>query len=160
MSKVNGLDSLGLSGIKKVYHNLSYDELHEHEIKNGEGKITVNGTFAVDTGIFTGRSPKDKYFVMSKPSNENISWGKVNKSTSKEVFDDLFDKVKEQLSNKDIYVQDAYCGAAPESRKSIRVVTELAWQAHFVKNMFIRPEVEDLETLSNVYEEILNNLLT
>jgi phosphoenolpyruvate carboxykinase (ATP) len=148
MSKVNGLDSLGLSGIKKVYHNLSYDELHEHEIKNGEGKITVNGTFAVDTGIFTGRSPKDKYFVMSKPSNENISWGKVNKSTSKEVFDDLFDKVKEQLSNKDIYVQDAYCGAAPESRKSIRVVTELAWQAHFVKNMFIRPEVEDLETFA------------
>ena len=144
MSKVNGLDSLGLSGIKKVYHNLSYDELYEHEMKNNEGRATTNGAFSVDTGIFTGRSPKDKYFVMSKPSNEHISWGHVNKSTSKEVFDDLFAKVKAQLSNKEIYVQDAYCGAAPESRKSIRVVTELAWQAHFVKNMFIRPAQEDL----------------
>ncbi len=148
MSKVNGLDSLGLSGIKEVYHNLSYDELFDHEIKNGEGRTTVNGTFAVDTGIFTGRSPKDKYFVMSEPSSKYISWGKVNKATSKEVFDELYEKVKKQLSNKNIYVQDAYCGAAPESRKSIRVVTELAWQAHFVKNMFIRPELEDLENFT------------
>jgi len=145
MSIANGLDDLGLSNIGKVHHNLSYDELFEHETKQNEGQVTTGGTFAVDTGIFTGRSPKDKYFVMSKPSNEHISWGNVNKSTSKEVFEDLFSKVKEQLSNKDIYVQDAYCGAAPESRKSIRVVTELAWQAHFVKNMFIRPEQEDLE---------------
>lgn len=144
MSTVNGLEDLGLSNIGNIYHNLSYDELFEHETKNKEGVVSAGGTFAVDTGIFTGRSPKDKYFVMSKPSNQNISWGKVNQSTSKEVFNDLFEKVKEQLSNKDIYVQDAYCGGSLTSRKKVRFVTEIAWQAHFVKNMFIRPEESDL----------------
>ncbi len=148
MLKVNGLDSLGLQGVKKVYYNLGFDELHEHELKNSEGRATYNDTFAVDTGIFTGRSPKDKYFVMSEPSSNHISWGEVNKATSKEVFKELFKKVKVQLSNKDIYIQDAYCGAAPESRKNIRVVTELAWQAHFVKNMFIRPKQEELESFA------------
>jgi len=145
MSKVNGLEELGLSNIGTVYHNLSYDELFKHETKNKEGMLSSGGTFSVDTGIFTGRSPKDKYFVDQEPSNKYISWGNINKKISVEIFDELFEKVKVQLSNKDIYVQDAYCGAAPESRKSIRVVTELAWQAHFVKNMFIRPSEEELE---------------
>ncbi|WP_024953958.1 phosphoenolpyruvate carboxykinase (ATP) [Sulfurospirillum arcachonense] len=144
MSKVNGLENLGLTGIKEVYHNLSYDELFEHEQRDPYGQVTKGGTFAVDTGIFTGRSPKDKYFVNQDPSNKYISWGEVNKPVSKEIFDELFSKVKKQLSDKNVYVQDAYCGGAPESRKSIRVVTEIAWQAHFVKNMFIRPPEEDL----------------
>jgi phosphoenolpyruvate carboxykinase (ATP) len=146
MSKVNGLENLGLSDVKEVFHNLSYDELFEKEQQDSYGQVTSNGTFTVDTGIFTGRSPKDKYFVDQEPSNKYISWGSVNKKITKEIFDDLFAKVKKQLSGKDIYVQDAYCGAAPESRKSIRVVTEIAWQAHFIKNMFIRPEEEDLKT--------------
>jgi len=146
MSKINGLEDLGLSDIKEVYHNLSYDELFDKEQEDPYGHITSNGTFTVDTGIFTGRSPKDKYFVDQDPSNKYISWGAVNQPVSKEIFDDLFDKVKKQLSGKKVYVQDAYCGAALESRKSIRVVTEIAWQAHFIKNMFIRPSEEDLET--------------
>jgi len=145
MSKVNGLENLGLVDIKEVYYNLGYDELFEKEQSDPYGHVTSNGTFTVDTGIFTGRSPKDKYFVDQPPSNKNISWGKVNKKVSNEIFDELFDKVKAQLSGKNIYIQDAYCGAAPESRKSIRVVTEIAWQAHFIKNMFIRPEEEDLK---------------
>jgi len=145
MSKVNGLDSLGLNGTKEIYHNLCYDELHKHEIENSEGRLTYNDTFAIDTGIFTGRSPKDKYFVMSEPSSKHISWGEINKPTSKEVFDELFSKVKAHLSNKKIYIQDAYCGAALESRKTIRVVTEFAWQAHFVKNMFIHLKEEELD---------------
>ena len=145
MSKVNGLEDLGLSDVKKVYHNLSYDELFEHEKRDPYGEISRIGAFAVDTGIFTGRSPKDKYFVNQEPSNKYISWGEVNKPVSKEVFDELFDKVKKQLSGKDIYVQDAYCGGSLDSRKSIRVVTEIAWQAHFIKNMFIRPDEKDLE---------------
>ncbi len=145
MSKVNGLENLGLTDIKNIYHNLSYDELYEKEQADPYGHVTSNGTFTVDTGIFTGRSPKDKYFVDQEPSNKYISWGNVNKAVSKEIFDDLFAKVKKQLSGKNIYIQDAYCGAAPESRKSIRVVTEIAWQAHFVKNMFIRPTEEELK---------------
>lgn len=144
MSKISRLEDLGLTNIGKVHYNLGYDELFEHEIKNNEGKVTSNGTFSVDTGIFTGRSPKDKYFVDQEPSNKYISWGKINQKVSKETFDDLFQKVKDQLSNKDIYVQDAFSGGSLSSRKSIRVVTEIAWQAHFVKNMFIRPAQEEL----------------
>ncbi len=144
MSKINEIEKLGLNNIGKVHYNLSYNELFEHEIKNGEGTVTSNGTFSVDTGIFTGRSPKDKYFVDQEPSNKNISWGKMNHKVSKEIFDELFEKVKKQLSNKDIYIQDVFSGGSLASRKSIRFVTEIAWQAHFVKNMFIRPSEAEL----------------
>ncbi|MDD2383067.1 MAG: phosphoenolpyruvate carboxykinase (ATP) [Sulfurospirillaceae bacterium] len=145
MSKINEIEKLGLSNMGKVYYNLDYNTLFEHEVKNQEGRVTSNGTFSVDTGIFTGRSPNDKYFVDQEPSNKYVSWGKINHKVSKEVFDELFAKVKEQLSGKDIYIQDAFSGGSLSSRKSIRVVTEIAWQAHFVKNMFIRPEKEELE---------------
>ncbi|WP_331774091.1 phosphoenolpyruvate carboxykinase (ATP) [Sulfurospirillum sp. 1612] len=142
--KVNGIEKLGLENIEHVYHNLSFDELFEHEVKNKEGRISSSGAFTVDTGIFTGRSPKDKYFVKQDPSQKYISWGTINQPTTKEVFDALFQKAKEQLSGKEIYIQDAYCGSSLDSRKSIRVISEIAWQAHFVKNMFIRPPEEDL----------------
>lgn len=144
MTKVNEIEKLGLSNIGKVYYNLSYDELFKHEMQNNEGRLTDNGTFSVDTGIFTGRSPKDKYFVDQEPSNKYISWGKMNKKVSKEVFDELFVKVKKQLSDKDIYIQDAYAGGSLASRRSVRFVSEITWQAHFVKNMFIRPEEKEL----------------
>lgn len=146
--KVNGIEKLGLENIKTVYHNLSFNELLKHEIENQEGQISSSGAFTVDTGIFTGRSPKDKYFVANDPSKKYISWGKINQPTTQEVFDDLLIKAKKQLSNKDIYIQDAYCGSSLDSRKSIRVISEIAWQAHFVKNMFIRPSEEDLKTFT------------
>ncbi len=146
MSKINEIEKLGLTNIAQVYYNLSYDALYEHEVKNKEGRTTSNGTFSVDTGIFTGRSPKDKYFVDQEPSNQHIAWGRINHKVDKKIFDELFEKVKKQLSGKDIYIQDAYSGGSLASRKSIRVVTEIAWQAHFVKNMFIRPSVEELAT--------------
>ena len=155
MSKINEIEKLGLNNIGKVHYNLSYNELFEHEIKNGEGTVTSNGTFSVDTGIFTGRSPKDKYFVDQEPSNKNISWGKMNHKVSKEIFDELFEKVKKQLSNKDIYIQDVFSGGSLASRKSIRFVTEIAWQAHFVKNMFIRPS--EAELISFKPEFTVNN---
>jgi len=142
----NSLDKLGLENIGKVYYNLSYDELQAHEINKHECKISSTGTAMCDTGIFTGRSPKDKYFVDQAPSNENIFWGKVNRKIDKATFDELYDLTKEQLSGKDIYIMDVFAGASIASRKSIRFVTEVAWQAHFVKNMFIRPTEEELET--------------
>ncbi|WP_432264840.1 phosphoenolpyruvate carboxykinase (ATP) [Campylobacter gastrosuis] len=141
---ISDIENLGLNDIKKVYHNLSYDELFNHEVKNGEGRVSSNGTFMVDTGVFTGRSPKDKYFVKQDPSGKFIAWGKVNKPISKELFDKLLSKAKAQLSGKEIYVQDAFCGASAKSKKSVRFVTEVAWQAHFVKNMFIRPNDNEL----------------
>lgn len=144
MSLVSELENLGLTDVKNVYYNLGYAELHKHEVAKNEGRVSDTGTVMVDTGIFTGRSPNDKYFVRQDPSQKYIAWGDINHPVSKEIFDELFDVAKEQLSSKELYVQDAYCGASPASRKSIRVITEVAWQAHFVKNMFIRPTEEEL----------------
>lgn len=145
MSTIQGMEKLGLEGIKKVHYNLDYAALFEHEVAKDEGWRTDNDTFMVDTGIFTGRSPKDKYFVKQSPSKEHIAWGSINQAISKEIFEELFAKVKKQLSNKDIYIQDAFCGGSLASRKKVRFVTEVAWQAHFVKNMFIRPTEKELE---------------
>ncbi|MBM0637390.1 phosphoenolpyruvate carboxykinase (ATP) [Campylobacter sp. VicNov18] len=142
MEKFN---NLGIENIKTVFHNLTYEELNAHEKANNEGLSTDNGAFCVDTGIFTGRSPKDKYFVKQDPSSKYIAWGKVNQAITKELFDKLLNKAKKELSGKEIYVQDAFCGASLQSRKAIRFVTEVAWQAHFVKNMFIRPNSKELE---------------
>jgi phosphoenolpyruvate carboxykinase (ATP) len=141
----NGLDKLGLENIGKVYYNLSYDELYAHEVNKGECKISSTGSAICDTGIFTGRSPKDKYFVDQPPSNQHIHWGEINKKIDKKTFDELFKFAKNEFSGKDIYVMDVFTGASLDSRKSIRFVSEVAWQAHFVKNMFIRPTEEELK---------------
>ncbi len=141
----NVLEELGLENIGNVYHNLSYDELQIHEINRNECKISSTGAAICDTGIFTGRSPKDKYFVDQPPSNRYISWGDVNQKIDKKTFDELFHFTKNEFSGKDIYVMDVFVGASIDSRKSIRFVSEVAWQAHFVKNMFICPTEEELE---------------
>lgn len=136
---------IGLSGNKKIFHNLSFEELHQHELKAGL-KETKMGSIAVDTGVYTGRSPQDKYFVKQDPSQKNINWSNINQATSKEIFDELFIKVKEYLSTKDVYVSDLSAGASKKSKIKVRFITELAFQAHFVKNMFIRPKDEkDIE---------------
>ncbi len=136
---------LGLKRVGKIYRNLSYDELFDHEVKNNEGKLSANGTMMVDTGKFTGRSPKDKYFVQQDPSQKNIAWGNINQPVSAEIFDELYAEVTGYLSGKDVYVADGFSGANPKTTRKIRFITEIAWQAHFIKNMFIRPEESELE---------------
>lgn len=109
-------------------------------MRNGEGWATSTGAFCVDTGKFTGRSPRDKWIVHQLPSEANFDWGEVNQELSPEVFEELHALVaRHYASADDIYVFDGYCGANPSSRKNVRFVTELAWQHHFVTNMFIRP---------------------
>ncbi len=147
MQKLTAQD-LGLKSIGTIQHNLSYDELFEQESKNNEGAVSENGTMMVDTGKFTGRSPKDKYFVHQKPSFENIAWGRINQAMAPEVFDELYAEVIDYLSGKDLYVTDGFCGANEKTRKSVRFVTEFAWQSHFVKNMFIRPGDSALENFA------------
>jgi phosphoenolpyruvate carboxykinase (ATP) len=144
----NELEKLGLKDIKDIFYNLSYDELQAHEINSGECKISTSGTAMCDTGIFTGRSPKDKYFVDQEPSNKHIAWGDVNAKIDKKIYDELLDLTLTQLSGTKIYVTDVYAGASAASKRSVRFVTEVAWQAHFVKNMFIRPTEEELKTFS------------
>eukprot|EP00735_Rhodelphis_limneticus_P009698 TRINITY_DN2853_c0_g1::TRINITY_DN2853_c0_g1_i1::g.5156::m.5156 TRINITY_DN2853_c0_g1::TRINITY_DN2853_c0_g1_i1::g.5156 ORF type:complete len:609 (+),score=215.19,sp/A7H3B9/PCKA_CAMJD/62.43/0.0,PEPCK_ATP/PF01293.15/1.5e-217,AAA_24/PF13479.1/0.15 TRINITY_DN2853_c0_g1_i1:36-1829(+) len=139
-----GLKKLGLN-LGSVHRNISYDELREHEMKNKEGRFASTGAFMVDTGKFTGRSPKDKYFVKQAPSDQNIWWGSVNHPCTPEVWDELYAKVTKHYEGKHAYIFDGFSGAHEESRKAVRFVSEYAWQSHFVRNMFIRPEAKDLE---------------
>ncbi len=135
-------NSLGLENVGKVYRNLDVDTLIKHAVDNEGAKVSSTGALMIDTGIFTGRSPKDKFFVNQDPSNKYISWGSVNKKVTQEVYEDLLKTAKKQLSNKDLYVTDVYCGASLDSRKSVRFITEVAWQANFIQNMFINPKDE------------------
>lgn len=107
-------------------------------------------TFAIDTGKFTGRSPKDKFIVSQSPSDKHIWWGNVNQPMDASSFDALYDKVIGHYNDKatQMYVFDGYCGANAASRKNVRIITELAWQHHFVTNMFIRPTLAELEKTS------------
>ncbi|MHA2706387.1 phosphoenolpyruvate carboxykinase (ATP) [Vibrio owensii] len=146
----------GLLNVKEVVRNPSYEMLFEEETRADltgyeRGVVTELGAVAVDTGIFTGRSPKDKYIVKDATTEEHMWWTSDavkndNKPINKEVWDDLKELVTNQLSGKRLFVIDGYCGANPDTRLSIRVITEVAWQAHFVKNMFIRPTEEELAT--------------
>ena len=133
----------------RVYRNLTFQELFEHEQNNNEG-IVANAkygpTFSVDTGKFTGRSPQDKWIVRNpgSESEQHVDWGSVNQETSPEVFDELYDKAVKHMDKLDkIYVFDGFCGANPKSQKKVRFIHEMAWQQHFVTNMFIRPSTSD-----------------
>jgi len=140
-----GLDKLGLENIGRVFYNLDYTELQAHEVNMGEVKLSTSGAAMCDTGIFTGRSPRDKYFVDQEPSNKNIAWGDVNQPIKKEIYEELLEVTQKQLSGKNLYIIDAFAGSSAASRRKIRFISEIAWQAHFVKNMFIRPTEEELE---------------
>lgn len=144
-----GLTSHGISNIKTIFHNLSFQELFEHEVANNEGRVAAaeyGDTFAIDTGKFTGRSPKDKWLVLNKGSESegNIDWNSINQATTPEVFDDIYKKAVNYYNTKDkAYVFDCYCGANQKTRKKVRFIHEMAWQQHFVTNMFIRPETNE-----------------
>jgi phosphoenolpyruvate carboxykinase (ATP) len=147
------LEQYGITGVEQVYYNLAYDDLFQHEMNpslNGfeRGKLSNLGAVNVDTGVFTGRSPKDKYIVKDSVSENTVWWSTIgkndNKPMSKEHWDHLKKIAQDQLSGKKLYVMDAYCGANHDTRLNVRFVVEVAWQAHFVKNMFIRPSDEEL----------------
>ncbi|MCK4919483.1 MAG: phosphoenolpyruvate carboxykinase (ATP) [Bacteroidales bacterium] len=150
------LSIYGINDVKTIFHNPSYEELFNHETNPElegfeKGILTNSGSVTVDTGIFTGRSPKDKYIVKEETSENNIWWksetrkASDNKPISEDVWAELKINTINQLSGKTLYVQDGYAGANPETRLKVRFIMEVAWQAHFVKNMFIRPTAEELE---------------
>ena len=141
-------NSLGLENVGQVYLNLDVDTLIDHAVENEGAKIASSGALMIDTGIFTGRSPKDKYFAFADPSSKYISWGDVNRYIDQKTYESMLNTSKEQLSGKDLYVTDVYCGSSLNSRKSVRFITEIAWQAHFIKNMFIVPSNSDLENFT------------
>lgn len=150
------LQAYGITDVAEVVYNPSYDLLYEEETKSGfeieyeAGFVTDLGAVSVNTGIFTGRSPKDKYIVRDATTENTVWWsdqGKNdNKPISTEVWSDLKEQVTNQLSGKRLFVVDTFCGANEDTRLSVRFIMEVAWQAHFVKNMFIRPTDEELKT--------------
>jgi phosphoenolpyruvate carboxykinase (ATP) len=158
MAKLD-LSYAGITSWSELHHNLSYDELFKHETDPAltgydRGIVTEFGAVNVDTGPFTGRSPKDKYFVREGESAAHVWWQDPanpvgdNKAITPEVWDALFDIAAKQLNGKRLYVQDGFAGANPDTRLNVRTICEVAWQAHFCKNMFIRPEPEELESFA------------
>ena len=147
------LTQYGIADASEIVYNPSYEFLYEEEMSLGlkgfeRGKLTESGAVAVDTGIFTGRSPKDKYLVRDDTTRNTVWWsdqGKNdNKPISKEIWGNLKSLVTNRLSGKRLYVMDTICGANEDSHLNVRFIMEVAWQAHFVKNMFIRPSEEQL----------------
>ncbi|MEL0629142.1 phosphoenolpyruvate carboxykinase (ATP) [Psychromonas aquatilis] len=147
------LQQYGINSASEVIYNPSYEVLFAEETQDSlsgceKGVITSNGTVAVDTGIFTGRSPKDKYIVKDDTTRDTIWWSDQGKNDNKAIdqatWEQLKNTVTEQLSGKKLFVVDAYCGANINSRLKVRFIMEVAWQAHFVKNMFIRPTEDEL----------------
>ncbi len=151
--KAIDLSIYGINDVEHIYYNPSYDELFEHEMDPKlegfeRGTLTTLGAVSVDTGVFTGRSPKDKYIVYDEVSKDTVWWSTIGKNDNRpitpEVWSHLKRLVTKQLSGKKLYVVDAFAGANPETRLSVRFIMEVAWQAHFVKNMFIRPTEAEL----------------
>ena len=149
------LSKYGITGVKEIIHNPSYEELFAAETEATlegfeKGQETELGAVNVMTGIYTGRSPKDKFIVMDENSKDTVWWTSDefkndNHPCSEETWAELKKLAIEQLSDKKLYVVDVFCGANEDSRMSIRFIMEVAWQAHFVKNMFINPTEEELE---------------
>ncbi|KAA3662357.1 MAG: phosphoenolpyruvate carboxykinase (ATP) [Calditrichaeota bacterium] len=154
MKKKINLEQYGITGVTEIIHNPTYEDLYAEEMAEHlqgfeKAQLTELDAVNVKTGIFTGRSPKDKYFVKDSHSSKHIWWHGQGKSDNKpmtpEVWDHCKDLVTRQLSNKRLFVMDTFCGANKDSRLKVRFIMEVAWQAHFVKNMFIRPTEEELE---------------
>ena len=148
------LTKYGITGSTVIAHNPSYEQLFEEETKAGlegfeVGKNTELGAVNVMTGIYTGRSPKDKYIVMDENSKDTVWWTTEGyKNDNHPMSEDVWAQVKElavkELCNKNLYVVDAFCGANKDTRMAVRFIVEVAWQAHFVTNMFIQPTAEEL----------------
>src|SRR3989338_11041753 len=150
------LESLGIKS-QEIFYNLSYDELCKHETDpalTGYERVQLSelGAVNADTGQFTGRSAKDKYFVVEETSKDHIWWGlpgkeagrSDNKPLSIEAWAHLKKIAINQLTGRRLYVMDGFCGANADTRLGVRLVTEVAWMAHFFKNMFIRPTSNEL----------------
>jgi len=150
------LTSYNITDVTEVVYNPTYEQLFAEETNPQlegyeKGVLTELGAVAVDTGVFTGRSPKDKFIVKDDTTKDNFWWTSDavkndNKPITQAVWNELKSLVTQQLSHKRLFVVDGYCGANPDSRLCVRFITEVAWQAHFVKNMFIRPSEEELAT--------------
>jgi phosphoenolpyruvate carboxykinase (ATP) len=164
---IQDLEKLGIKGNYEVVYNPSYEELYQAEVSpENQGfekaELTESGAVSVKTGIFTGRSPKDRYIVQDDVTKDTIFWdGKVNLPTTPEIFQSCKELVLDQLStSKKVYVVDAFCGTNADTRLKVRFIMEVAWQAHFVTNMFIRPSHYELQNFGEPDFTVVNGSKT
>lgn len=139
------LEELGLKNVSNAFWNLSPAELVEETVIRGMGVLADTGAVAIDTGEFTGRSPKDRFIVCDDYTENAVWWGDINIKFSPDNFDQLYDKLTAYLQNKDIFVRDAYACADEQYKMNIRVINEYPWSNHFADNMFISPKMDDLK---------------
>jgi len=138
-----GLETLGLSNLRKVYWNLPTEALYEEIIFRGEASISQQGPLVVNTGKHTARAANDKFVVREPDSEGNIWWGQYNRPFGAEKFDELFTRLQGYLQGRDVFVQDCYGGADVDYRLPVRIVTDLAWHSLFARNMFIKPQTAE-----------------
>ncbi|MEX1188051.1 MAG: phosphoenolpyruvate carboxykinase (ATP) [Bacteroidia bacterium] len=139
------LASIGLGHVAIAHWNLSPAELIEETILNGDGALSDTGALAIDTGEFTGRSPKDKYVVYDESTKDSVWWGDINHKFEEDKFDRLYNRVCAYFGGAEVYVRDSFACANPEYRMNIRVVTELPWSNLFANNLFLRPSADEIE---------------
>ena len=154
MKKID-LSQYGINDVKEVVYNPSYEDLFKAEMDPSltgyeKGQETELGAVNVMTGVYTGRSPKDKFIVVDENSKNTVWWTSKeypndNHPASEEAWAAVKDLAKKELSGKKLYVVDGFCGANKDTRMAVRFIMEVAWQAHFVRNMFIRPTEEEQE---------------
>ncbi len=144
ITKSISLEDYGIFNAQ-VHYQLSPEELHQITIENGQGVEASSGALAVNTGEFTGRSPKDRFLVEDDETKDRVWWGDINIPFDSEKFDDLYEKVVDYLSEKEVFVRDAYACSDENYRLNIRVVNEYPWSNLFVYNMFLRPEESELK---------------
>ena len=141
-----GLDRHGLKDVATARWNYGTPALYEQSLYRREGELSADGCIVTKTGIYTGRSPKDKFFVDEPGCHNEIDWGSVNQPISEKSFDIVQRRMIEYLKGRDIFVQDVYAGADPAFRLKVRVITEMAWHSLFARNMFLLPSDPELET--------------
>lgn len=170
ITKTISLEKYGILNVSEIIYNPSYDYLYNEELNSSlegfeKGQLSELGAVNVMTGEFTGRSPKDKYIVKDSVTENTIWWNSDkapndNKPISTETWNALKETTVNQLSNKKLYVVDAFCGANENTRLKVRFIMEVAWQAHFVKNMFIRPTEAELENFGEPDFIVMNGSKT
>ena len=128
-----------------MYSNLSVAELVEYSINKKEAILSNTGSLSVHTGKFTGRSPDDRYIVQDNTTKKTVNWGKVNHPISEEHFNNIFDRMKKSVRNKELFLFNGFVGADEEARLPISVITDKAWQSIFANQIFIKPTEEELK---------------
>ncbi|MEK9684080.1 MAG: phosphoenolpyruvate carboxykinase [Rhodospirillaceae bacterium] len=141
-----GLENNGLNGAKVVHWNQTPPQLYEAGLRRGEGVLSVDGAFVTKTGEYTGRSPKDKFMIEDTSIQNEVWWGPVNQPLGSDKFEIVHLRMMDYFRNREVFVQDCYCGADPTYRLPVRIVTENAWHSLFARNMFLQPKDSELSS--------------